>query len=63
MFIEVNFRKSKWVLLAFKPPDVSKANWFHNITKALDFHCSKNKNMIFMGDLNTMETAKVLSDF
>ena len=62
--IELNFRKSKSLLLtAYKPPDIPKANWFHNITKALDFHCSKNKNTIFMGDLNTIETDKVLSDF
>ena len=39
IFVELNFRKSKWLLLAaYKPPDVSKANCFENITKALDFH-------------------------
>ena len=42
--IDLNFRKSMSLLLAaYKPSDIPKANWFHNITKALDFHCSKNK--------------------
>ena len=57
--IELNFRKSKSLLLtAYKPPDIPKANWFHNITKALDFHGSKYENITLMGDLNIMETNK-----
>ena len=40
--IDLNFRKSMSLLLAtYKPSDIPKANWFHNITKALDFHSSK----------------------
>ena len=64
IFVELNFRKSKWLLLAaYKPPDVSKLNCFDNITKALDFHGNKYENMIIIGDLNTLETDEVLSDF
>ena len=34
IFVEVNFRKCKWLLLAaYKPPDVSKLNNFNSITK------------------------------
>ena len=43
--------------------DVSKLDCFDNITKALDFHGNKYKNMILMGDLNTLDTDEVLSDF
>ena len=42
------------VLAAYKPPDVSKANCFDNITKALDFHGNKHENVISMGDFNTI---------
>ena len=54
IFVELNFRKSKWLLVAaYKPPDVSKADCFDNLTKALDFHSKQYENMILMGDLNT----------
>ena len=47
IFVEFNFRKSKWLLLAaYKPTDVSKSNGFVSITNALDFHGKKYKNMI-----------------
>ena len=36
IFVELNFRKSKWLLIAaYKQPDVSKADCFDNIYKAL----------------------------
>ena len=64
IFVELNFRKSKWLLLAaYKPPHVSKLNWFDNIIKALDFYGNKYENMILIGDLNTLDTDEVLSDF
>ena len=64
IFVELNFRKSKWLLIAaYKPPDVSKADCFDNLTKALDFHSKQYENMILMGDLNTAESDEVLFDF
>ena len=64
IFIELNFRKSKWLLLAaYKPPDISKINCFDNITKALDYHGDKYENIILMGDLNTLDTDEVFCDF
>ena len=64
IFVELNFRKSKWLLLAaYKPPDVSKVNCFDNITKALDFYSNTYENVIVMGDLNTLNSEDVLSDF
>ena len=36
IFVELNFRKSKWLLLAaYKPPDVPKNNCFDNTEKRL----------------------------
>ena len=64
IFVELNFRKSKWLLVAaYKPPDVSKADYFDNLTKALDFHSKQCENMILMGDLNTAKSDEVLFDF
>ena len=49
IFIELNFRKSKWLLLtAYMPPDVHKAKWFHNTTKI-----SNEPSPIFMKDIVT----------
>ena len=64
IFIELNFRKSKWLLLAaYKPPDISKISYFDNISKALDFNSDKYENIILMGDLNTLDTEEVFCDF
>ena len=64
IFVELNFRKSKWLLLAaYKPPDVPKNNCFDNITKALDFYSKNYENVILAGDFNTIDTDEVLSDF
>ena len=49
IFVELNFRKSKWLLLAaYKPPDVSKVDCFDNITKSLDIHSKKYENIILI---------------
>ena len=61
IFIELNFRKSKWLLLAAS--DVSKVNCFDNITKALVFYSNTYENVIVMGDLNTLHTDDALSEF
>ena len=53
LFIEINLRKSKWLLLAtYKPPSLSKHDFFNHVGKALDFYGAKYENFIVMGDLN-----------
>ena len=42
LFIEINLRKSKWLLLAtYKPPSFSKDYYFALVNKALDAYSSK----------------------
>ena len=37
LFIEINLRKSKWLLLAtYKSPSLSKHDYFNHVGKALD---------------------------
>ena len=64
MFIEINLRKSKWLLLAtYKSPSLSKHDYFNHVGKALDFYGAKYENVIIMGDLNTLDSEEVLSNF
>ena len=64
LFIEINLRKSKWLLLAtYKPPSFSKDYYFALVNKALDAYSSKFENIILMGDFNTTPTEEVLVEF
>ena len=50
MFIELNFRKSKGLLIAaYKLPDISKTICLDMISKALHFYSGKYQNFILMG--------------
>ena len=64
MFVEINLRKSKWLLFAtYKPPSFSKDNYFSLVNKALDAYGSKFENIILMGDLNTTNDDENLVEF
>ena len=64
LFIEINLRKSKWLLLAtYKPPSLSKEFYFSQVNKALDAFGSNFENIILMGDLNTTDTDETLIEF
>ena len=64
LFIEINLRKSKWLLLAtYKPPSLSKEFYFSRVNKALDAFGSNFENIILMGDLNTTDTDETLIEF
>ena len=64
IFVEINLRKSKWLLFAtYKPPSLSKENYFSQVNKALDAYGSKFENIVMMGDINTTETDEKLAEF
>ena len=64
VFVEINLRKSKWLLFAtYKPPSLSKEHYFSQVNKALDAYGSKFENIIIMGDINTPETDETLVEF
>ena len=42
LFIDIKLRKSKWLLLAtYKPPSLSKYDYFYHVGKALHFYGAK----------------------
>ena len=47
IFVEINFRKSKWLLCGtYHPPSQSDQYYFDNIDKALDAYCQYEKIML-----------------
>ena len=62
LFIELNFRKAKWLLFGtYHPPSQSDSYYFNNLDKALDLYSHYNKKLL-VGDFNT-EVSDVLSIF
>ena len=62
LFIELNFRKAKWLLFGiYHPPTQSDSYYFNNLDKALDLYSHYDKQLL-VGDFNT-EVSDVLSIF
>ena len=52
LYIELNFRKCKWLLLGtYHPPSQSDQYYFNNLDKSLDTYSNYEKNLL-VGDLN-----------
>ena len=63
-FIELNLRKTKWLIVStYLPPWQDKNYYFNSMAKALDVYGAKFENIILVGDFNTKESEQVLSDF
>ena len=63
IFLEVNFRKSKWLLRGIHhPPSLDDQYLFDNIDKALDIYCSYEK-IVLAGDFNVQEGERLLDTF
>ena len=62
LFIELNFRKTKWLLFGtYHPPTQSDSYYFKNLDKALNLYSHYDKKLL-VGDFNT-EVSDVLSIF
>ena len=62
LFIELNFRRAKWLLFGtYNPPTQNDSFYFSNLDKALDFYIHYDKKLL-VGYLNT-EVSGVLSTF
>ena len=62
LFIELNFRKAKWLPFGiYHPPTQSDSYYFNNLDKALDLHSHYDKKLL-VGDFNT-EVSNVLTIF
>ena len=64
IFVEIDLRKSKWLLFAtYKPTSSSNDNYFFQVNKVLDAHGSKYENTVLIGDLNTTDADEKLVEF
>ena len=63
LFVELNFRKSKWLLLGTYHPRAQNDQYFFNcIDKALDTY-SNYDNVLLAGDFNAEDDEPCLSNF
>ena len=63
IFIEINLRKSKWLVFGtYHPPSQSDQYYFENIGKALDVYNNYDK-FLLIGDFNSQETELCLKEF
>ena len=63
LFVELNFRKSKWLLGGmYHPPSQPNQYFFKTLGKALDVY-SNYKNVLLIGDLNAQVGQTHLDNF
>ena len=63
IFIEINFRKSKWLLCGtYHLPSQSDQCYFDNIEKALGVYCQYEK-AVLVGNFNAQIGEKCFDDF
>ena len=63
IFVELNFRKSKWLLLGtYHPPSQNDNFYFENLGSALDTY-NKYDKILIAGDLNAEDGEYTISDF
>ena len=63
LFIELNFRKVKWLLFGtYHPPSQSDSYYFNNLNKVLDLYSHHDKKLL-VGDINTEVSDNILRTF
>ena len=64
IFIEINLRKSKWLILgSYHPPTQNDNFYFDNVGRALDLYTQKYDKILLAGDFNAEENELILSNF
>ena len=60
IFIEINLRKTKWLILGTcRPTDQSVDYFFENVGKALDIYSQKYDKFLLCGDFNSEHTESI----
>ena len=63
IFIEINLRKTKWLILGtYRPPNQSVDYFFEKVGKALDIYSQKYDKFLLCGDFNSEHTESSLSE-
>ena len=64
IFIELNFRKCKWMLLGtYHPPSQKHDYYFENLSNALNMYISEYDKILLTGDFNTNESHVAMKNF
>ena len=59
--IEINLRKSKWLIIPiYKPPSTSDSYFIENMNKIIDYYSHKYENVLTLGDFNMEIPDKIL---
>ena len=57
IFIELNFRRNKWLLMGtYHPPSQCTKYFYSEVGKVLDNYANTYENILLMGDFNEKET-------
>ena len=64
LFVELNFRKSRLLLLGtYHPPNQKENYFFQSISQAIDIYSTDYGKYIFTGDFNTEENEVAITNF
>jgi len=64
VFVEINLRKTKWLLLgAYRPPSLNLGNFLDSVSRALDVYLKSYDNFLLAGDFNCNESDSEMFDF
>ena len=64
VFVELNFRKTKWLLMgSYHPPSQSDQYYFNKVSNSLDMYIHKYDNFILTGDFNSEDSEPELHEF
>ena len=62
--IEINLRKSKWLLISiYRPPSTPEKDFLIQMNKVLDFYSFKYENILTLGDFNMEISSNALQQF
>ena len=64
IFLEINLRKSKWLLFGtYHPPSQNDNFYFNEVGRALDIYTQKYDKILLAGDFNAEEKEVILENF
>ena len=64
IFVEINFRKKKWLIcVSYNPHKSNISNHLHHLSKGLDNYIRNYDNILLLGDFNSEFLEPCLNDF
>ena len=64
IFVEINLRKTKWLLFGtYHPPSQTDNYYFESITRALDIYGELYSKLLLVGDFNAEDSESCMSAF